>query len=336
MALFGLYLFNFSNNSLKEIIKDRKHRSLYFSADGKTLADYPHYEDPDFKRNDDNLINLWDLSTCTITKTLNSPAKFNIAILSLDNETIVTLGKGETSFERELRGEDKEEIQEKPLFLLDISTNQWKQLATLRFSNMEPPFTIDQRNPLTINSDRTILAFCERMRIYLVELSTNIYQVSLECTYEIKAIAFVPDTKYLISTEGNEGNNLMRFWDTETGRCLYTIADHQDLKGLAITPEKNILTASLDLIVKCWKPAPDFSSCQLLWTTHKLSTSLYLKAAEFKGAKGLTSDDIRLLEQHEVKVNQPMPAQSNNPNSLWNRILRREEPQEVLPRPSVI
>ena len=88
------------------------------------------------------------------------------------------------------------------------------------------------------------------------------------------ALAFSPDGKYVVSTDGSYRDHRIHFYDTETGKYRYTISDYQsDVTSLAFSPDgEKLASAAHDGTIVLW----DFTSYPIVSISPDSVTSLAL------------------------------------------------------------
>ena len=99
-------------------------------------------------------------------------------------------------------------------------------------------------NDITYAPDGTRLAVATSIGVWLYDTATDteLYLLSEEPDY-VQAIAFSPDSRTLASG-GYSPNNVIRLWDTGTGKLRDTLSGDEEILALTFSPDGTMLASS--------------------------------------------------------------------------------------------
>ena len=166
--------------------------------------------------------------------------------------------------------------------------------------------------------DGTRLAVATSIGVWLYDTSTDTeFNLLSEVPDYVQAIAFSPDGRTLASS-GYSPNDVIRLWDTDTGKLRGTLEGYGEILALAFSPDGTILASSergADHLIRLWRVADQQLQNALFGHTNWTYTLSFSPDGKTL-VSGSSDHTVRLWDVHTGKLKHLLEEHRDDVNAV--------------------
>lgn len=270
---------------IKSIVVDNyMYHSVDFAPNGKR-----------FITTSSHTIEIWDVETGALVKTIESERFYRKAKYSPDGKLIAAI---------DTRTENWLDEEEEHLVIFDAETYQEKQRQTIIGSSIHSiDFSQDGKKYLVSS---TVLFGDGSIKIWSVEKGNLLAEIKTDDIYNV---SFCPNGDKILSsspwsysTSSENNYKTIKIWDANSGEEIQTLYGHKDyVESVRFSPDGNeVVSASLDKTIRIWNLRQDDNSKVLV----KSDTRLFEPVIDFRNnliASSCADSTIRVWDLQSGK-----------------------------------